>query len=292
MALGGLERARAELGRQFAPDVTPAAQVVRLCRLNATADQEGLFNNLTGDLQDNCSLSYTVQDEQGVFNINQPDTVAWANLKILSKENIACIIDWMDADDDINPGGGERDYYEHQDPPSVAKNSNIVALRELRLVKDIAFPLYVGADRSQNAVPGTNSSGTIPQLAGNANAKPGLIDCFTVYGDGKINVNTASASILAALPGYDDAAAQAILTYRAGPDGRLNTDDDVCIEPTDNLTSIPGVENRPPDYFGLTSEYFRVYSYATLSNGIGCSLMATMKRTGNDVKVLYVERLH
>ncbi len=48
---------------------------------------------------------------------------------------------------------------------------------------------------------------------------------LTVYSDGKVNVNTASAEVLRAL-GFDEDLAGAVLDLRAGPDGVAGTDDD------------------------------------------------------------------
>ncbi len=44
--------------------------------------------------------------------------------------------------------------------------------------------------------------------------RAGIVDLFTVYGDGLVNVNTASAAVLASIPGVSDAAAEAIVARR------------------------------------------------------------------------------
>ena len=57
----------------------------------------------------------------------------------------------------------------------------------------------------------------------------GLRDLFTVWGDsngGAININTASAAVLRAVPGTTDEVVEAIVAYRAGEDGVAGTSDD------------------------------------------------------------------
>jgi hypothetical protein len=56
--------------------------------------------------------------------------------------------------------------------------------------------------------------------------RPGLRGLFTIYGNGKINVNTASREVLAAIPDLDEAVLDGIIAFRLGPDGQLGTNDD------------------------------------------------------------------
>jgi len=61
-----------------------------------------------------------------------------------------------------------------------------------------------------------DATGMDPQLFyGDAqNAKPGINDVFTVFSDGKLNINTASRDVLMLIPGMTDAAAQSIADHR------------------------------------------------------------------------------
>ncbi len=63
----------------------------------------------------------------------------------------------------------------------------------------------------------------------------------TTIGGGRININTAGAAVIAALPGMDAEAAQNLVDYRKGPDGIAGTGDDrVFTEPKD-IQKIPGL---------------------------------------------------
>ena len=49
---------------------------------------------------------------------------------------------------------------------------------------------------------------------------------FTPFSSGKININTADENVLELIPGMDTDSAQAIMKFRAGPDGVEGTSDD------------------------------------------------------------------
>ena len=54
--------------------------------------------------------------------------------------------------------------------------------------------------------------------AASDDAPAGLASLLTVFGDGKVNVNTAPVAVLASLPGLDKESAQKIVDYREGGD--------------------------------------------------------------------------
>jgi hypothetical protein len=55
----------------------------------------------------------------------------------------------------------------------------------------------------------------------------GLKDLFTPLSSGKLNINTASATVLQIIPFIDENIAQSIIQRRAGPDGQDGTEDDM-----------------------------------------------------------------
>lgn len=74
-----------------------------------------------------------------------------------------------------------------------------------------------------------------------ADAFSRVIMLGTVLGDGKVNINTANADVLAALPGMDSATAQKIVDFRNGPDGRSGTSDDFVFAVPADLAKVPGI---------------------------------------------------
>lgn len=91
-------------------------------------------------------------------------------------ELLDAIKDWIDADDEVTGAGAESAYYAKLERPYAAKNAPLDCIEELLMVKGITRELYYGAADS-----------------------PGLAQCLTVFGDGRININTAPKPVLRAL---------------------------------------------------------------------------------------------
>ncbi|MFP4070970.1 MAG: type II secretion system minor pseudopilin GspK [Desulfovibrionales bacterium] len=142
------------------------------------------------------SLTGHVEDEQAKFPINalvndngrimEPYRETLFNLLTaapfaLSPEEAETIVlsikDWLDRDENpAGPEGAESEYYQNLGLEYVPRNGPLPFLGELRLVRGMTDELFMGTDN-----------------------RPGLKDLLTVYSDGKININTASPLILAAL---------------------------------------------------------------------------------------------
>ncbi len=293
LALGGIERAKALLAAtELSPETVPL-----VCALTATAADEDLFEHVpefaavTGG-----TLAYCLRDEQGYFNVNQSDPAAWENLGI-SREPVAAILDWIDEDDDTGPGGAESEFYSRLPSPYVVKNGPCSGLKELLLVKGVDRRLYSGKVSDADRGP---DDGTIdflhPLVMGvDEVADAGLLHAFTVYGDGRINLNTAAPALLAALPGLDGQAAEAITAWRGGPDGYLGTEDDGIAAGTGDLAKIEGLTEQQAgllaEYCSFESRTFRVFSQARSGRRLACCLMATIGSTEDGPQVLYLERL-
>jgi general secretion pathway protein K len=88
-------------------------------------------------------------------------------------EIINSLKDWMDSDDEVTATGAETAYYKSLDRPYAAKNAPIENLEEILMIKGVTRELYYGTQ-----------------------GKPGLEKYLTLYGMGKININTAPKLIL------------------------------------------------------------------------------------------------
>ena len=151
---------------------------------------------------DGGALRAAVVDAQSRFNLNNvwrnnavsADDVAiferlLASLQ-LDPSLVSALLDWIDADDTPRPGGAEDVDYLNANPPYRAANQPLASVEELRLVR--------GFDAKTFAL---------------------LLPYVTVLPVGSsINVNTASAVLLAALVGrnLDATAAQVIVDGRDG----------------------------------------------------------------------------
>ena len=143
---------------------------------------------------DNGSFKLAIQDEGGKININSlvSGTTFSAPIHDLllrlltgpsfrldqrkAEELLDAIKDWIDADDVVTGAGAEGAYYAGLRRPYTAKNAPIDCIEELLMVKGVTRELFYGTGES-----------------------PGLAQCLSVYGDAKININTAPNAVLRAL---------------------------------------------------------------------------------------------
>ena len=295
LARGGIERIRILLAQ---PNLPPQA-VAALCGFSETADHEQLLAKVSPPTASPACLAYSLRDELGCLHISKSNPASWERVAGITREDVAAILDWSDADDQPGPGGAEAEFYERLTPPYTGKNRPFATLRELLFVRGIDSGRYLGAritgwgpvsPEGEQHVPVSISapdSGEAGDL--------GLVDVFTVYGDGKLNLNTASPSLLAAIQGLDEQSIGPLLTHRAGEDHSLGTEDDGFVSSADQLSEVPGLSELQIEVLKesccFKSEYFRAFALAKAGSGGECCLMASMQTSGGKVSLLSVERL-
>ncbi len=176
-----------------------------------------------GDGQCEVKLS----EEGGKFNLNllvgkteQPDRVRIEQLlrlidiinrqydrPIIRYEFVCALIDWLDSDNQptILPyiqgenRGVESGYYETLSPPYRCDNDRCATLSEILLIKGMTPQAYYG---HQNR-------------PGGPARRRGLSEYLTVYGSGRININTAGQAVLESLSeSMNEALAQMIIARR------------------------------------------------------------------------------
>jgi general secretion pathway protein K len=199
------------------------------------------------------------------------------------------ILDWIDPDDTTRIQGAESEYYQGLTPPYFAKNGPIDDLSELLLVKGITPDLYWGPASTNHPISAVQPK---PRPFGPQNQEQpftaGLVDLFTPFSDGRININTASATTLQCLPGIDKLVADAIVGGREGEDdgtgltGPYRSVDQVRRVP--EVTLI--VAQQLGQFCDVRSRTFQVQVDAQV-NGYTRQFIATLGRTSNrDVQVL------
>lgn len=107
------------------------------------------------------AFRYGVTDEGGKININalmKLDSTGKILHDVLVKlpnmtEEIAnAIIDWLDADDDPQPGGAENAHYAGLSHPYRCKNGPLDTIEEMLLINGVTPPLLFGNDRNRNGI--------------------------------------------------------------------------------------------------------------------------------------------
>lgn len=161
---------------------------------------------------------YGMIDEAAKINLNFADSRTLKRLlqAVLgwdaerAEKLAAAIVDWRTSGENSLKGFFSQSYYENLEHPYAAKNAFFEILNEVLLVEGM-----------------------------NAEIFERLRHFITVYGDGRVNVNTASFPVLYAL-GFNDVVVDKILSMRAGSDGLEATSDDQVFLTEDEFASMLG----------------------------------------------------
>lgn len=185
---------------------------------------------------------FALQDEGSRLSLNEPTTRTMLEaLPGMTTELAGAITDWRDADDEPSSDGAEAEVYLARSPPSSAKNEPFESVDEVRQLNGAEAYLLDGIDRNRNSLiePWERQLAEQRQERFRDIPEYGLLDLLTVYSrepnpnpgagaqpyiPGRVNINTASAAVLACLPGLDPEKAHALVAYREqNPDSLQST---------------------------------------------------------------------
>jgi hypothetical protein len=132
------------------------------------------------------------------------------------------ILDWRERGDFGNSHriqGAKDEYYQGLNPPYHVKNGPLDDISELLLIKSAQeyyapLPPAEAGQRIYNPMASHFNSEGANIIAPSV----GLINLFATLGNGKININTASAEVLQLIPTMTPEAAQGIVSAREGED--------------------------------------------------------------------------
>ncbi len=147
---------------------------------------------------------FGIEDEEGKLNLNKADVNTLNALiqnvtglsELQSGKLATAIYDWRISKEEDSEGFFKDVYYDNLQYPYVQKHGNFETLDELLLVKGMSQNIF---DQ--------------------------LVHYATIYGNGKVNINTASKPALMVL-GLSEGAADKLLQCRQGTDGAEGTEDD------------------------------------------------------------------
>jgi general secretion pathway protein K len=198
------------------------------------------------------------------------------------------ILDWIDADDLPRPAGAESDYYQGRAVPYYAKNAPIDDLSELLLVKGVTPEMYWGSNSTNHAPSVFQHKLGLGNAPGQAPDYPfGLVEIFTPFSFGKINVNTADATVLQMIPGVDQSMAESIIKLRAGPDGVDGTEDDTPFRNPAAALQGAGVNNpQSAQLCDVRSLTFEVHVTAQIGDYKREYIAILFRKSGTDIQVL------
>lgn len=162
-----------------------------------------------------------------------------------------CFKDWVDTGDAHRLNGAEKDdeYYESKNYEP--KNGPLDTVDELLLIKGFTASLLYGGPSPYNE--------RDPPLRGIA----GLL---TTWGDGKVNVNSATREVLMTLPKIEDFVVEKILELRGGLDGQMGTTDD-GFQNVGDVIARTGMDASLQDKITTTERKFlRVVCFGQVNN--------------------------
>jgi len=156
------------------------------------------------------------------------------------EELIDCLEDWKDEGDLHKLNGAESDDPFYEDRGYACKNGPLDSVEELLLVKGWTEDILYGKEEDEEG-----------------DAIYGIAELLTVWGDGKVNLNSAETNVLLSYTMFDDWMLEDLFEMRKGLDGEEGTLDDGF----DNLREL-GVDGLG---FKLQTEFVKVTSIGEVS---------------------------
>lgn len=220
--------------------------------------------------------------EAGRRNVNRLGDEDWEELLDYAgvpedewPDLIDSFMDFTDAGDEHRLNGAEKDDDFYKSRGYVPKNAELDTVDEILLIKGFTPSLVYG---------GPSEDPKAPPLQG-------IARLLTTFGDGKVNINTASREVLMTLTGddgelLDEWIVDDILKYRLGDDGLPNTEDDGFDSVADALSKTDLPASLADSLSVSDRQYVRVTSVGE-ANGVRAGVWAIFEVGDKAVTPLY-----
>jgi len=229
------------------------------------------------------SISLVVEDEKARFNLTglvtsygQKDERRSVMLSrifdVLSIDSsvVDSLVDWQDTDDIELARGAEVSYYQYLTPPMVPRNAQMRTTGEALLVRGMDRELFFLPPAARSPL-GNEEYQSFEKYA-------------TVYGDGKININTAPEPVLLCLSAdMDTYITQEIIERRNGG----------AFLEIEDLKKVESVSDTLYDEISslitVSSDVFRIKASGS-AGGFTRNITAVVKRRSGGFTVVYYNR--
>lgn len=264
-ASAGVEWTRAMLGRKVSNTLNADGQLVvedgddyDMALASYNLSRGVGVSGITKEIGEG-SFTISIMPEESRGNVNVLTDLQWDEM--LDQAGVPqekwdelkdCFQDWIDAGDEHKLNGAEKDDAYYEEKGYEPKNGPLDTVDELLLIKGFTPALLYGGASPYNEKD--------PPLRGIA----GLL---TTWGDGKVNVNSASREVLMAiLPNIDDFVVEKIMERRTGLDGQAGTVDD-GFKTVDEVISYTGMDPKLAERITTTERKFlRIVSMGEVKN--------------------------
>ncbi len=218
MARSGIEYARAILDKR-----SQAKQI----EIEEMAEDKDGFMKAALYIKRGLSTTSTIELGDGEFSVTLESAEAGRNVNLLTREEwldilemanvpstewdtmIDCLADWIDPGDLHKLNGAESDDPFYKSAGYPVKDGPLDSIDELLLIKGWGPDILYGKESDEEGE-------TIF----------GIADLLTVWGDGKVNLNTAGTDVLLSFAEYEDWELEGVMEARMGSDGEGDTLDD------------------------------------------------------------------
>jgi len=244
-ARSGIEYARALLDQQ---------QQTTQTEVDDSVEDEDNFKQAALFIQRGLPTETEIEIEEGIkFTVSFTSAESGRNANLLTREQwidifemanvpstdwdamIDCLQDWMDENDLHGLNGAESDDEFYKEQGYEVKNGPLDSVEELLLIKNWGPEILYGKDTDEEG-----------------DEIIGIADKLTVWGSGKVNLNSATEDVLLTYSEYEDWELAGVLDARKGLDGEENTSDDGI----KSLDDIGADQSK----FKLQSEFVKVTS--------------------------------
>jgi general secretion pathway protein K len=217
LSRAGIEYAKLMIGKSFkAKKEGPEEGEDEETYIHALNLQKGNpVSGLTQELGDG-RFVVDILPEQGRRNVNTLTDDDWEEVldqgnvpQDMWPELIDCFQDYTDEGDEHQLNGAESDDAFYMERNYECKNAPLDTVDELAMIKGFTQAIVFGGPSEEKG----------------GDPYPGIAQLLTTWGDGKVNVNTASREVLLTL-GLEDFDVDDIIKGRAGVDEELGTKDD------------------------------------------------------------------
>ncbi|MDB9822803.1 general secretion pathway protein GspK [Deltaproteobacteria bacterium] len=230
---------------------------------SAALFESGLFEAEIVDLAGKIQINQLVGLD-GEYNTKQKDllirllTSTEINVEMDEAEDILdAVKDWIDEDNEVTRFGAEDSFYQTLESPYYCRNGTLESLDELLLIKGITSELFYGTEDN-----------------------PGISSYLTIYGDGRVNINTADSLVLKSLSeDMDQEMVEEIMAYREDDENELTN--------ASWYKTALGTNEDIIDMGLITTKslYFEIISIA-VKDSMSREIKGTVKRDGKVISIL------
>jgi general secretion pathway protein K len=243
----------AKSGIEYARAILDSANMAKELEIADLAEDPDGFNQAALYVQRSLSTTTEIELGAGRFSVTIESAESGRNVNLLTREQwqdifemanvpssewdtmIDCLEDWIDENDLHGLNGAESDDPFYQERGYPVKDGPLDSIEELLLVKGWGPEILYGrqADEENDEI-------------------YGIGDILTVWGDGKVNLNTAGTNLLLSFAEYEDWELSSVFEARMGPDGEEGTLDD-GIKSLDEIGADPAKFKLQSDFVKVTS---------------------------------------